>query len=261
MRPSELSIDHITALLHRQTIATMPELMAALGTHAKRTVFRKRSKLAYRSSYSHRGCYYTLDELAHFDERGLWSCRDVWFSSHGTLLATSAAMVEASAAGYFVAELDNVLHVGSKDVLRKLVADARLAREKLTGQLLYCATAPGRKAQQLLARRTILAEPGLAKAFPDAALVPAELSAAVVLFVSLLDEQQRRLYAGLESLKSGRGGDRRIAELIGLDMGTIARGRRELLAQDIAVDRVRRAGGGRPAVEKKRRTSSPKSRR
>ena len=107
----------------------------------------------------------------------------------------------------------------------------------------------------------MLAEPGIAKAFPVADMIPDELRAALVLFVSLLDEQQRRLYAGLESLKSGRGGDQRMADLIGLDRGTIARGRRELLAQDVALDRVRRAGGGRPSVEKKRRKSSPKSRR
>ena len=157
---------------------------------------------------------------------------------------------QASDAGYFVDELDNVLHVGTKDVLRKLVLDVRLTREQLTGQFLYCAASPGRKTQQLRRRRAMLAEPGIAKAFPGADVIPDELRAALVLFVSLLDEQQRRLYAGLESLKNGRGGDRRMADLIGLDRGTIARGRRELLAQDVALDRVRRAGGGRPSVEK-----------
>jgi hypothetical protein len=44
--------------------------------------------------------------------------------------------------------------------------------------------------------------------------------------------------------------------LLGLDAGTVARGRRELLAQDVEVDRVRRAGAGRKPVEKKRRKSS-----
>ena len=83
--------------------------------------------------------------------------------------------------------------------------------------------------------------------------MPDELRAAIVLFFSLLDEQQRRLYAGLEALKTGRGGDGRIAELLGVDVGTVARGRRELLAQDVEADRVRRAGGGRPALEKKLR--------
>ena len=88
---------------------------------------------------------------------------------------------------------------------------------------------------------------------PEIAVMADELRAAIVLFFSLLDEKQRRLYAGLEALKTGRGGDARIAELLGLDAGTVARGRHELLAQDIEVERVRKAGAGRKAVEKKRR--------
>ena len=91
------------------------------------------------------------------------------------------------------------------------------------------------------------------------ARVPDELRAAIVLFFSVLDKKQRRLYAGLEALKTGRGGDARIAELLGLDGGTVARGRRELLAQDVDVERVRAAGGGRKPAEKQRRKSSPQS--
>jgi hypothetical protein len=72
----------------------------------------------------------------------------------------------------------------------------------------------------------------------------------------LLDEKQRRLYAGLESLKTGRGGDVRMAQLLGMDRGTVARGRQELLGQNVETQRVRRAGGGRPSVEKKRPKSS-----
>jgi hypothetical protein len=82
-----------------------------------------------------------------------------------------------------------------------------------------------------------------------------KLRAAIVLFYSLLDEQQRRLYAGLESIKRGHGGDRQMAEWLGLDVETVARGRRELLADEVQADRVRRAGGGRPRAEKKRPTS------
>ena len=40
-----------------------------------------------------------------------------------------------------------------------------------------------------------------------------ELRAAIVLFASLLEERQRHLFAGLEALKCGWGGDRRIAQL------------------------------------------------
>ena len=102
----------------------------------------------------------------------------------------------------------------------------------------------------------MLAEPGVAGALPEAAFMPEELRASIVLFFSMLDEKTRRIYAGLEALKTGRGGDSRIAELLGLSVGTVARGRRELLKRDVQADRVRRAGAGRKTQEKKRRKSS-----
>ena len=67
------------------------------------------------------------------------------------------------------------------------------------------------------------------------------------------------LDAGLESLKCGWGGDRRIATLLGIDPSTVATGRRQLVDRDVEVDRVRRAGGGRTPTEKKHRKSSPAS--
>lgn len=253
MRPTEFSAEAIVSLLRKRKIATMPQLMAALGTRSKRTVFRKLRELPCRTSYSHRGRYYTLEDVAEFDELGLWSYQDIWFSAYGTLLSTAVAVVAAGEWGYFVDELDNVLHVGTKDALRKLVTDVRLTRERVVGQFLYCATDKDQRRRQLLSRRALLVEPGAAGPLPDAAIMPDEMRAAIVLFFSLLDEKQRRLYAGLEALKTGRGGDVQIADLLGLDVGTVARGRQDLLQQDVAVERVRRAGGGRKSLEKKRR--------
>jgi len=252
MRPIEYSAASIAILLRKQKIATMSELMTALGTNAKRTVFRKLKELDYRTSYSHRGGYYTLDEVAEFGDLGLWAFREVWFSIHGTLLSTAAAMVLSAESGYFVDELDNLLHVGTKDALRKLVRDRRLAREEVAGRFLYCSVEAACRRQQLWLRRTMLVEPGVAGPLPEAAIMPEELRAAIVLFFSLLDEKQRRLYAGIEAMKTGWGGDTRIAKLLGLDAATVARGRRELLEQDVEVARVRRSGAGRKAVEKKR---------
>ena len=58
------------------------------------------------------------------------------------------------------------------------------------------------------------------------------------------------MYAGLESFKLGHGGDRKIADLLGLDVGTVAKGRRDLLTQDVEHERVRKVGGGRKSVKK-----------
>ena len=210
-------------------------------------------------SYSHRGGYYTLDELADFDEHGLWTFAGVRFSRAGTLVATAEAFVNHAEAGHFVDELDNLLGVGTQDALRKLVGDGRLTRHKLAGHFLYCATDHAHQTHQRRARRLLMATPGLGRPLPDADLMPEELRAAIVLFASLLDERQRRLFAGLESLKCGWGGDRRIATLLGIDPSTVATGRRQLVERDVEVDRVRRAGGGRTPTEKKRPKSSPAS--
>ena len=95
MRPTEFPAESLVSLLRKQKIAAMPQLRAALGTHSKRTVFRKLKELPCRTSYSHRGAYHTLEDIAEFDETGLWSYQDVWFSAYGTLLSTAAAVVAA----------------------------------------------------------------------------------------------------------------------------------------------------------------------
>ena len=71
------------------------------------------------------------------------------------------------------------------------------------------------------------------------------------LFLSRLDEQQRRWYAALESMRIGRGGEQLVARITGLSEKTIRRGRRELDSElaERAVGRVRSPGGGRPALE------------
>ena len=86
---------------------------------------------------------------------------------------------------------------------------------------------------------------------PVGAGLSPELKAAMILFFSLLDEQQRRLYAGLEAQKLGYGGDRKIAEFFGVDVHTVARGRRELFGEQVHRERVRKEGGGRKACGKK----------
>jgi hypothetical protein len=78
-----------------------------------------------------------------------------------------------------------------------------------------------------------------------------ELKAALIIFFCTLNEKQRRLYAGYESLKIGHGGDKRISELLDLDQKTVAKGRQELLGGKVNVDNIRESGGGRKQTKKK----------
>ena len=251
MRPLAFRSDALRTLLLRGKIATLDELKQALGTAVDVTVFRKLKPLGYLTSYSHRGRYYTLREIARFDDQGLWSQAEAWFSRFGTLLATAVAFIDRSSRGYFADELALLLHVEVQDALLQLTQQGRVSRQIVSGRYLYTARDPTTQRRQVLARRTVEFLPTVADA---AALqvAPEEVKAAILLFYRLLDEQQRRLYAGLESLKLGRGGDRQLADFLDLDPHTVARGRQQLLAQDVEVDRARRAGAGRKPVEKKR---------
>lgn len=77
-------------------------------------------------------------------------------------------------------------------------------------------------------------------------------------FMSRLDEQQRRWYAALEAKKFGHGGNTHMARITGLNVNTIRRGRRELAADldGRPAERQRVPGGGRKRVEKKMASSS-----
>jgi hypothetical protein len=251
MRPLSFHPDELRALLLRNKIATLDELKQSLGTPVDITVFRKLKQLDYLTSYSHRGRYYTLREIARFDDNGLWSQAEAWFSRLGTLLATTEAFVSRSLRGYFADELAPLLHVEVQDALHQLTLQDRVARQIVSGRYLYTAVDPTVQRRQLRAHRTVEFLPTVV----DASVLeisPEETKAAILLFYSLLDEQQRRLYAGLESLKLGRGGDRQVADFLDLDPHTVARGRQQLLSQDVEVDRARKAGAGRKRVEKKR---------
>ena len=254
MKSARFEARTLAKLLHNKKIATMDELKEALGSKVTMTVFRKLKQLGYRSSFSHGGGYYTLQEIPRYDEHGLWYCGPVGFSRHGTLLATCEALVEQAEAGLLAGELKSLLGVEVKGALLQLVRRGRISRRKVAGRYLYCHARSALRARQLLQRQSSRQQPG--RRLPDLQSTSGKLRRALALFVSLLNEKQRRLFAGLEALRWGRGGVGGVARLLGMDPATVARGRRELLEGKVDPERVRAPGAGRKAVEKKRPDSS-----
>ena len=257
MKKEHFHSEVLKNLILDQKITTMPEMKQALGTRVDVTIFRKLKELSYLRSYSHRGKYYTVPQIARFNEQGLWSYQAVYFSKQGSLLNTIEHLVEHSIVGYVEHELESLLHVGVRVAVLKLLRENRISRQKVLGRYLYCSSDTQTRKRQCTAReeQEAIADSTL-KAMGSEVLFQ-EGKTLVELFVSLLDEKQRRLYAGLESIKLGRGGDKKIARLFGLDIHTVAKGRKELWSGEIQKDRVRRAGGGRKSLEKKRLKSLP----
>jgi hypothetical protein len=252
MRPPQFHSADLKRLLRERKVCTLQELMSELGTKVRMTVMRKLAELPYLTSYSDRGRFYALKACCKFGRSGLWSHRRAWFSLYGTLLETGEAFIDRSEAGYTVTELDAALHVETQPALLHLLRKSKVYREKIAGAFVYVSLRQPQRTRQLNARRQRVPIPS--EVVTEDRLAH-EWKAAIVLFFGLLDERQRRFYAGLESLKAGAGGDARVARLLGLDPHTVARGRVELLGRDIDIDRIRKAGGGRPAAEKKSRKS------
>ena len=251
MRKKTYNSNSIKQFLKKHKLATMPELQAVLGTDVNMTVIRKMKELSYHTSYSHRGKYYTLDEIANFDFRGLWAFEPALFSQYGTLLETAKTFINNSEAGFSTRELASLLHVEVKESVLCLYRKKEVCRKKISGKYFYFSSDPKTQKRQVLLRKdqdikSILQPDGL-----QSDLLAHELKAAILLFFTMLDEKQRRIYTGLESLKIGYGGDKQIANLFGIDPHTVAKGRSELLSQDFIQDRIRKKGGGRISTEKK----------
>lgn len=252
MNKAKYPLQDIKDFFGAHKIATLNQLKAALGNPARATLFRKLAQLEYLSSYSHRGKFYTLLSITRFTKVGLWSCQSVWFSRFGNLLQTAETLVARSEAGYSAAELKDILHVKTKHALTQLVRCNRLQRKKLDSVYVYLSCENAVASQQEKARKSRLKNSFASVIVTNPDLVAEEAKAIVVLFCSMLDERQRRLYAGLESLKLGHGGNTYIASLLGMDPHTVARGRQELISGDLSSKKVRTAGGGRLLQEKKR---------
>jgi hypothetical protein len=72
-------------------------------------------------------------------------------------------------------------------------------------------------------------------------------------FLSRLNEPQRRWFAALEAMRLGHGGKHLLAQITGMSPTTILRGRHELEADLAGCPEVhlRAPGGGRPAAEER----------
>ena len=218
MRPIRYATKELVRAFDARKVLDLAQVKAALGTPVKMTALRKLRQLDYHSSYSHAGRYYTLERIARWDGHGLWSSTGIRFSRHGTLVETMAQLVDAAAGGWVSAELEDVLGVRVHD------GSAQLAHRQ----------------QQVQAE---------AVSFMGLDL-EADLRPHLQAFLAILNEKQRRLYAGFESLRLGRGGDTIVAGWTGLNVKTVARGRQELHSGGVSIDRVRAVGAGRPASKK-----------
>lgn len=154
--------DLLTQVLNQFQVAkvlTIAELILLLQC-SRRTVQRRLKSWGAIGSYNHNGRYFTLPQVASFDENGLWRWREVRFSRYGNLTETLLGVVEASPAGLTAGELGELLGLDAHAFLSHFAGHQGLRREKLGGRYVYFAADPERLAMQRRARaQRPIAEP------------------------------------------------------------------------------------------------------
>lgn len=170
----------IARLLRVRRVADMMMIQAQVGPRSRRSVFRDLKRLGYRTSFTHNGRYYTLEDIPRFDPQGLWFYEDMGFSRSGTLKQTVAELVPQAPEGRTHGELAALLRVRVHNTLLDLVESGALGRRIVegVGEFVYLSPDPTRADQQIARRVELLHERALG-ALPPAGTVLAILAETV----------------------------------------------------------------------------------
>jgi hypothetical protein len=152
MRMSEQARDRLVKLFRRRGVVELRDLLEALATRSRMTVFRRRREVGYRTRFTHRAQSYTLAEFPQFDAWGLWFHGDIGFSRSGTLKESTAVQVEQAPDGRTHGELSHRLGVRVHNPLLELVHEGRIGREHYRGQHLDVSADADRAADQVRQR-------------------------------------------------------------------------------------------------------------
>lgn len=176
MRSVTFPPEQILGLFRKHKVLTKQQALDACGCKTM-TFWKALHQHGYLTSYNCNAKYYTLLDIPTFDERGLWSYKNVRFSRWGSLSQTLVELVERSPAGYVAKELSSILAVEVAPELSRLYGLGRIPRETLGSTFVYVASHERRRARQVVARQREL----------DRALEEADLPSPEIIIAVLVE--------------------------------------------------------------------------
>lgn len=153
-------------------ILTLEQLNETLRV-SRSTIIRRLQEHHYHSSYNWKGKFLTIEEVAEFDARGLWTWKGARFSIFGTLKNTVEHFVQASEGGLTQKELASLLAVRTHNALLDLVGEYKVQRERLGPTFVYLSSQRSVQKKQRFQRESLLKD--LPKPVPTSRQVIATL--------------------------------------------------------------------------------------
>lgn len=157
-RSKKNKLEDLKSEFKKYKVLMIEDLFKVLETASRSTVNRYMKEFEYLTSYTHKGRYYTLQQIAKFDEHGLWHHNDIGFSNYGSLFDTITYLVERSEAGMTGRELKTESHTEVKYALLDLVKKEKLSRLKSNKTFVYLSSNPSKAQKQTQCRENITAD-------------------------------------------------------------------------------------------------------
>jgi hypothetical protein len=170
----------------KEKIVTVVLLASWLSCSVATARRRLKAWSAY-TSYNRNGRYYTLPEIADFDDSGLWRYQGVFFSKHGNLKQTLVHLVTDSVHGLSGSELGELLGLQPRSFLSHFRDHPALYRENVRGRWIWFAADSKTREKQKQTR--------LAQVVAKGPRMPSDM-AAVMILVDLI----RHPNSGLEQI-------------------------------------------------------------
>jgi len=148
-------IKELYDLFCRKTVLKLSTIMSAFPGRSRMSIHRDFKKIDAISSYNNRGGFYTLRELAQFNEHGVWKYGDALFSAYGSLKQTICTLINRSKKGMTHNELLEVLQLRTHGTLLELVKENAIIREESRETFVYVSAEPEIRQNQL----SIMPEP------------------------------------------------------------------------------------------------------
>jgi len=106
-------------------------------THSSVTLRRDLKTLQAITSYTHRGRYVTLPDIAKFNTHGIWFFRGVGFSRFNNSLELIVSVIETSKQGITKQEIEALLHIRISKQIQILLEQELLYRVKIGAKYVY----------------------------------------------------------------------------------------------------------------------------
>ena len=133
---SSIDVTELKELFKKNIVLDIEDLMKNTSS-SKITVLRNLKEIGYTTSYNQNGKYYTLLEIAKFDESGIFDHKGILFFRDGGIQELVIKEIDSSEKGYTAEEFRNKIKTRVSNQLHQFVSKGLIIRKKYADFYVY----------------------------------------------------------------------------------------------------------------------------